>query len=522
MDLLKEPWLPVVLDSQQQRKISLSDILDNQIRDLACPRADFQGAAWQLLIGLLQCTVAPEDGDDWQEVWQQGIDSQQWQRSLATVSSAFQFGAEKPSFLQSFEPLETSDKTIAGLLIETPGEQTLKQNKDLFTKRNVGRQICPHCAALALFTIQTNSPAGGAGYRTGLRGGGPLTTLVMPEDASLPLWKKLWLNVLPGTAQPQPDKLALIFPWLAATQSSEKKGSQVTPQNSHPLQLYWGMPQRIELDFSQTQQGECQLCGEYHSELLSQMRTKNYGVQYDGWVHPLSPYRQALKDKGGLWLALKGQPGGLCYQDWLGLTLTSEDKFNLTQPAKVVRELSNYYGLPPTYLWCFAWDMDNAKARCWYQHRVPLIHSDEQQQLADVLTTVLQLADNARLLLKKWLKEAWFSSPGEVKGSFGWLDNAFWQQTEGAFRRLLPYLQHDPARAKPGTRQALRQWEQALSGYLFDQFDREAFTDPDSDNQTLSRQLAARGKLERFYFTHKLRKEVITLASEPEAEDVAK
>ena len=39
------------------------------------------------------------------------------------------------------------------------------------------------------------------GYRTGLRGGGPLTTLIELQEyqgnQQTPLWRKLWLNVMP-------------------------------------------------------------------------------------------------------------------------------------------------------------------------------------------------------------------------------------------------------------------------------------------------------------------------------------
>jgi CRISPR system Cascade subunit CasA len=79
------------------------------------------------------------------------------------------------------------------------------------------------------------------------------------------------------------------FPWLAPTRTSEKAGNVVTPENAHPLQAYWGMPRRIELDFTNTEEGICDLCGEKHESLLRQMRGKNYGVQYDGWRHPFSP-----------------------------------------------------------------------------------------------------------------------------------------------------------------------------------------------------------------------------------------
>nr|WP_231886596.1 type I-E CRISPR-associated protein Cse1/CasA [Methylomonas methanica] len=59
----------------------------------------------------------------------------------------------------------------------------------------MANQLCPSCAATALFTLQTNAPSGGVGHRVGLRGGGPLTTLVLPKASQTTLWQKLWLNV---------------------------------------------------------------------------------------------------------------------------------------------------------------------------------------------------------------------------------------------------------------------------------------------------------------------------------------
>ncbi|MCV5690115.1 type I-E CRISPR-associated protein Cse1/CasA, partial [Escherichia coli] len=81
----------------------------------------------------------------------------------------------------------------------------------------------------------------------------------------------------PQTKMPALADFPLIFPWIAPTITSDKKGNIVTPDNSHYLQAYWGMPRRIELDFTHTENGICDLCGEHHEALLLQMRSKNYG-----------------------------------------------------------------------------------------------------------------------------------------------------------------------------------------------------------------------------------------------------
>ncbi|MBZ6728451.1 MAG: type I-E CRISPR-associated protein Cse1/CasA [Klebsiella grimontii] len=509
MDLTREKWLPVIFSSGEKKKISLLDLLDNHIQDIAYPRPDFQGAAWQMLIGILQCTVAPEDKEEWADIWSDGIECENWILALQTLSCALQFGEQKPSFLQSFDPLDSEYGAIAGLLVDAPGGNTLKLNKDHFVKRGNVERICPHCAAIALYAIQTNSPAGGAGYRVGMRGGGPLTTLVVPqEEDKFPLWQKLWLNVLPQEDIPTAAQYPLIFPWLAPTKTSEKAGNVVTPDNAHPLQAYWGMPRRIELDFTRTEAGICDLCGEENTALLLQMRGKNYGVQYDSWLHPFSPYRQALKDPSAPWLALKGQPGGLSYKDWLGLMLNREDKFNKMQPAKVVRAAGQRKKMS---LWCFAWDMDNAKARCWYQHRIPLMSMSHEEQFLNALNKVLVLASEALSLLKNALKSAKFDSPKEAKMDFSMVDIAFWQETEAAFRTLQEVLAVDPLRQNTLTQSAVRQWEQELTRYLFDVFDRDALTDLDSPNDILLRQMTARQDFASSYRKHKARKDVLAL-----------
>lgn len=541
MDLITEKWLPVVLDSGERIKVSLTELLDERIVDVAYPRADFQGAAWQMLAGLLQCTVAPDEESEWKRLWKKGLNQSQWEKALRAIAPALQLGDQKPSFLQSFDPLEVETtpkpkkktvsavkriskpksesiqkpdpKSIDRLLIDAPGDNTLKLNTDHFVKRHTAERICQHCAVMALFTVQTNSPAGGAGYRVGMRGGGPMTTLVVPaEGEAYPLWKKLWLNVLPEENLPEAAQLPLVFPWLTATKTSEKAGNIVTPDNSHLFQAYWGMPRRIELDFTATEAGRCDICGERHHGLFRQIRTKNYGVQYDSWLHPFSPYRQALKDPSAPWLSLKGQPGGLSYKDWMGLLWEGEDKYNKTQPAKIVRAAIGR--IARSELWCFGYDMDNAKARCWYQHRVPVLNTDNPEKLTGRLAVVLPVASDALFLLKKALKSAMFANPTEARVDFSMTEIAFWQETEPAFRQLVAVLADDPACDQPDTRTSLLQWEKGLQHYITGVFDRQMLSDANCPDDILVRCLNARQELNRDYRKLKTRKELLLSAGE--------
>lgn len=180
--LLTTPWLPVHLKDGSTGKLAPVNLADESVVDIAAARADLQGAAWQFLLGVLQCSMAPKNHSRWEDVWFEGLSADALQRALEPLKPAFQFGADTPSFMQDFEQLSGEKVSIASLLPEIPGAQTTKFNKDHFVKRGVTERFCPHCAALALFSLQLNAPSGGKGYRTGLRGGGPMTTLIELQE----------------------------------------------------------------------------------------------------------------------------------------------------------------------------------------------------------------------------------------------------------------------------------------------------------------------------------------------------
>ena len=201
----------------------------------------------KFLIGLLQTTVAPEDQEQWFERWEDGFNASELQKVFESVAVAFElFNETGPAFLQDFDLPDGEQKPLHALLIDGPGSKTLKDNLDHFIKGGMIDSACEACSAAALFTLQTNAPSGGAGHRVGLRGGGPLTTLVLPGDDKASLWKKLWLNVL--TEEDYSSECqgkAEIFPWMAETRFSDKTGQATLPDDTHLLQMYWGMPRRI-------------------------------------------------------------------------------------------------------------------------------------------------------------------------------------------------------------------------------------------------------------------------------------
>lgn len=472
MNLLRDAFFTVRLADGSEQQASVVDVVAPDVIDIVAPRPDFRGALYQFLIGVLQLAYAPSSMSDWKRQHKAPPDAATLQAALAKYESAFELQADGPAFMQDLQLPDTDFTPIAALLIESPGKKTITENLDHFVHRGQVNAICPGCAATALFTLQINAPAGGAGYRVSLRGGGPLTTLLLPAAPEAPLWQKLWLNVMPLAALDAGPvgALAAVLPWMGPTRTSDPKagGVSTAPSDVHPLQAYWSMPRRIRLDFTNTHAGTCDLCGTHSPTLLTQYRTRNYGTDYsDQWLHPLTPYTLDPKQPP---LSLKGRVAGGGYRYWAGLALGNED--GKPEAARVVRHANSTLSAMPMRLWCFGLDMDNAKSRCWYDAALPL-HSvlpEHQRSLGAAVRALLGVADDAASLVNKQVKAAQFDRPKDVKSNPA-VRQTFWQRTEPRFYAALEAL----ARQDPGDPAVLatvyRQWLYAVERSALDVFD---------------------------------------------------
>ncbi|MBX3635908.1 MAG: type I-E CRISPR-associated protein Cse1/CasA [Rubrivivax sp.] len=450
MNLLQDPWMPV-RDAQGRREWIAPDRLgEPRWRAFDADRADFNGALAQFAIGLLQTTTPAADVIEWRRMFRQPPDAAALRAWFGPVHAAFVLDGDGARFMQDVDLGSEGVATngVGALLIESPGEQTLKNNADHFVKRGQLEWLCAACAATALFTLQTNAPSGGAGHRTGLRGGGPLSTLVMaPGGASL--WQHLWLNVRdqPGfLAQGGDADLPMgqrAFPWLGPITALQPLKGELAMAQVHPAHHFWAMPRRIRLEFESAggSSSRCDLCGCESGTGVRRYATKNYGLNYKGeWNHPLSPYR--LDPKEG-WLPLHPQPDGLGYRHWLAWVLGVSGERRTTRVAPVVtRAVQHLRGQtgPGLRLWAFGYDMDNMKARCWYESTLPLygLADCEPDAVAGLQAEVsgwLAGAELAAQYLRGAVKDAWFGH--EARGDFAHVDAAFWSATEAPFYRRL-------------------------------------------------------------------------------------
>jgi len=524
MNLITDSWIPVIRKDGTTNTIMPWQIAEaeNPVIEINAPRPDFQGALYQFLIGLLQTCFAPEDEDAWEEYWKKFPEPNELMDAFGEVEDAFELNnPDGPAFMQDYDLLDGEPKKIAALLIEAPGGKTLKDNLDHFVKRDQIDCLCSACTATALFTLQANAPSGGSGHRVGLRGGGPLTTLIMFVTKDAFLWEKLWLNVL------NPEEIAgteamesSVMPWLAATRLSEKKGAITTPNDVHALQMYWGMPRRIRL-VKNEESGICDLCGKQATPAYKSYRTKKHGINYDGpWVHPLTPYRFDPKKKNPP-LSIKGQNGGLGYRHWLGLALQDAEIGN--KAATVVRVFNDERGRSlfnshSASLWCFGYDMDNMKARCWHDSHFPIFALNDKQRinLVDWAGELIRAASEIVKMLRAQVKHAWFRRPGDAKGDMSIIDQQFWEKTEPDFYRLLDTLAKLPAETRMAPPEIYLSWFQTLEKSVFKIFEK-ATLESTPEDLDLKRIIFAQQTLRKKFYGNKSIKNLKAKATHKEA-----
>ncbi|MBN8519038.1 MAG: type I-E CRISPR-associated protein Cse1/CasA [Candidatus Accumulibacter sp.] len=442
VSLLSEPWMPVRCRDGSRMWIAPDRLSDPDLLAFDADRPDFNGALAQFAVGLLQSSTPMNSETAWGKWFAEPPLANVLSEWFAPLAPAFELDGEGARFMQDFSLTaeEGISNEISALLIETPGENALKNNSDHFIKRGRISAMCPHCAATALLTLQINAPAGGVGNRTGLRGGGPLTTLVVSmsiDDTTRSLWHDLWLNVrdrsgfLSLCGDAGKSALYFRFPWMNDMSAIQKTGGETTPVQVHPDQVFWAMPRRIRLDFDTVCSGECDVCGRASKRLIGRYLAKNYGFNYKGaWLHPFSPYYETKEE----WLPLHPQPGGFGYRHWLGWVFGQSIGKKQRRASVVEHALAHRRG--ELRLWAFGYDMDKMKPRCWYEATMPLYgladcDEDAQQWVESQVEIWLAGADLAAFYLRSAVKDAWFGA--DARGDFSAIDAAFWNVTESAF-----------------------------------------------------------------------------------------
>lgn len=488
MDLIVSKWLTARKAGGAIEMISPLDLVDPEVLELCQARPDFQIAAYQFLVGLVQTACPPEDRDEWWERLHTPLSRAELERALEGVREAFLLENEGgAAFLQDLKLEDARDAGVTDLIFE--------QGSDVgrfYAKPRINVGFCPNCVALGLMNLQCHAPSGGRGTRTSLRGGGPITTLLVSNDDDAPLWQRTWLNVIPADelGYEPISRLADVFPWLAPTRTSERPEDRPTfPTDVHPLQAYWGMPRRIRLDWNRTKSGSCGICGAPHARLLHGYRTRHGGVNYEGpWLHPLTPYTLDEKHEKPP-LSRKGQPGGIGYRDWLALTF-GVGEYRLPASA-VSKAIDAGLGELGVRLWASGGDFDNIKLRSWHDSVMPVvaIEAEHRPLFVNQAQHLIDAANATAKFLGSRVREAWDtekSDPAVVQ--------SLWDETEGAFFVVIDDLARTAGLGNDAERGVIRGWLRTLRNEALRLFDRWTIRGP-LETLDLERVVKARGGL---------------------------
>ncbi len=426
LNLITDPWIPSLRDGERVT-IRPDQIAEPGITALAWQRADFNLACLELLIGLVSLADPPKDGTDWFSRLDQP-DTGRLREALTPFASCFALAGDGPRFLQDLEAFEQSTKSsdikpVDMLFIDSAGGSTALKNADLMVKRDRFSSLSPAEAAMALYTLQAFAPTGGAGNRTSMRGGGPMTTLVQPldeEGGRFPLWRLVFANVLPG-APLAVDEVEAALPWLRPTRTSEK-GQVVIQDGAHRLEAFFGMPRRLRFVFE-----DGQVVG---------VVQRPYGTNYATWEHPLTPYYRQKEDAAE-WLPVHPKAGRLSYRNWMGITIEpGQDGKGTRRIARTVRERRNSSRTPDFELMVGGWAMDNMKPVDFTLDAYPGFPGLGEDG-EDRVRQMVDAANAAASALRKALKNAC-----QLSGkSADLVEETFYTETEeefmGAVRRII-------------------------------------------------------------------------------------
>ncbi|SHF39139.1 CRISPR system Cascade subunit CasA [Ruegeria intermedia] len=375
LNLITDAWIPVRRtggpDVIRPDQIAEPDVLFPD-----WPRADLNLACLELLIGLVYLACPPQDADDWTS---RQPDQRALRNALAPLAPAFNLLGEGPRFLQDFDPIDGSLNPPDMLFIDSAGDSTAKKNADLMVKRARYPRLDPALAAMALYTLQAFAPSGGAGNRTSMRGGGPMVTLVRPEAAGL--WPLIWANVPDGVPLGA-DELDWL-PWMRPTETSEKKGQVTVPPEGDllPPEVFFGQPRRLRL----VEEG---------GQITGVIQTP-WGTNYEGWVHPLSPYYHVKNEV----LPKHPKPGAFGYRNWRGIVLLNDG----ADRAQCLETFLNRTDSAPCRLLVGGWAMSNMSPLDFIWSEAPVFPLDPQGE--DLAGRLVDAAEQAGYALASAVRQ---------------------------------------------------------------------------------------------------------------------
>jgi CRISPR system Cascade subunit CasA len=283
MNLLKHPWIPARLrqGAADSRLLTLEELLcGSEEWEIALPRDDLEMACLQMLVSLVQVMFPPEDGHDLRNRAKTQLSPEEFAEGADKLVDWFDLDHAEWPFMQ-IRGVKADEMTpIQKLLIGLPEGN----NHAFFNETGEVRFLGAPITAIALFHQAVNCPSFGGGFKGGLRGGAPITTLVSGNHLRETLWRNVLTREKVGTMLPgyafdfEQDRPT----WVNPTQ----RGENVFTSRIGLLRgLFW-QPAHIEL-IRADHEISCDLLGGPRGLAYAGFLKEKFTYNVEGtWPHP--------------------------------------------------------------------------------------------------------------------------------------------------------------------------------------------------------------------------------------------
>lgn len=477
-NVLTDPWVPLRGPSGMERA-SVVDVLTgtSDAEAMGHPREDFDVLARMLLSAIVQALVPAKDAAMLRDRMARPMTREELTPTIERARAGFNLLGER-AFLQPAGGTRPGNET-ASLLLDVSGTSRPK----LLRHDRSYDGLCPACMVLALYGCQTFAGAGGAGYRSGMRGPTSLVTLIARPH----LREAVWANSLIAdtvTAGEQEPWRGRVIDW-ASEASWKGKRSRATVSRAEGI--FW-QPRAVKC--RPVEPGSCSACGSVGPRLGAFDYGKGQGSELASEGLFIDPWLPTRSD-GETWRA---QSTPTDRPIWTGLAEmlavvrgTSESRAEggaTEQAAPVVAQWFGTLRERRISLAVFGQSTDKANLTGRFAENLSITMAPEEREeefLSALRGRVAEAEETLRGLLAA-LKAAW-SERKDARGSF-WPADAqatFWQRTEGPFVdekvRLERYYDRDADDAEvPDSR-----WADALCStalVLYDEHTKGAALEP--------------------------------------------
>lgn len=290
MNLLTSSWIPV----RANHGVGPFHILTYE--ELLCgdgqwaiglPRDDLELACIQLITCMTQVLFLPLDDAALRAHISKRLNPDHFTSRVALFQEWFDLDHPTQPFMQTRGVQAKEVTPIQKLLIGLPEGN----NHAFFNEVGEVKRLGPTVAAIALFNQAMNCPSFGGGFKGGLRGSAPVTTLVAGRD----LRETIWRNVLtlpriqerlPDHQLDRPDDLPT---WIRPIRDQENALDIGLARG-----LFW-QPAHVELVKAE-HEDPCDVLGSVPGEVYSGFRKEKFNFTMEGvWPHPHSAQIESPK-----------------------------------------------------------------------------------------------------------------------------------------------------------------------------------------------------------------------------------